>query len=202
MQVSVVERGASVWTSLFLCPLSLAARGAKAKHTDGTRSGSAGCVACTVGAWPSLVGAWPSLVGPSFSCLLLWISLTLWDGSMGGAALGDRSQFFACLPDDIKSFCWAQSQGQGLTSPFIQPSQEPGEGPDTIHTNQAALREGRTCSAIQPWPSSFAAEPEEAAFRHCLLPTVMHEELWAVLKPFYWGQGFQMWVISQSSPDN
>lgn len=39
----------------------------------------------------------------------------------GGAALGGRSQFFTCLPDDIKSFCWAQSQGQGLTSPFIQP---------------------------------------------------------------------------------
>lgn len=86
----------------------------------------------------------------------------------GGAALGGRSQFFMCLPDDIKRFCWAQSQGQGLTSPFIQPSQEPGEGPDTVHTNQAALGEGRPCSAIQPWPSSSAAEPEEAAFRHCL----------------------------------
>lgn len=45
---------------------------------------------------------------------------------------------------------------------------EPGEGPDTVHTNQAALGEGRACSAIQPWPSSSAAEPEEAAFRHCL----------------------------------
>lgn len=89
-------------------------------------------------------------------------------GGGGGAALGGRSQFFMCLPDDIKRFCWAQSQGQGLTSPFIQPSQEPGEGPDTVHTNQAALGEGRPCSAIQPWPSSSAAEPEEAAFRHCL----------------------------------
>lgn len=164
MQVSVVERGASVQTSLFLCPLSLAVRGAKAKRTDGTLSGTAGCVAC-------LAGAWPSSIGPSFSCSLLWISLPLWDGSMvvgGGAALGGRSQFFMCLPDDIKRFCWAQSQGQGLTSPFIQPSQEPGEGPDTVHTNQAALGEGRPCSAIQPWPSSSAAEPEEAAFRHCL----------------------------------
>lgn len=85
-----------------------------------------------------------ALLSWAFLYLVIFLDFMDSDGSLFTCTPGRQVSILSMFPRQLQHCCcYAQSEVWALTSPFIQSSQEPGEGHGMVNTNWAVPREGR-----------------------------------------------------------